>query len=186
MVGAYSTFVNKGIHTQPVYISRIEDQNGNIIQEFFPETKEALNEETAYLMVHMLKGTAEEPGGPGWLLDPMIRANNEIGAKTGTTQSASDGWFIGITKNLVAGGWVGGEDNSIRFRAWYLGQGARTAMPIWEKFMLSVYSDPSLPYEKGKFDRPVVPVGIELDCEIYEGGSSQESEFDTIDEEDIF
>ena len=167
MVGAYATFINKGTYTKPFFISRIEDENGNIIQEFYPETREALNEETAYLMLHMLKGTTEEPGGTGWGLSSDLRINNEIGAKTGTTQNASDGWFIGITRDLAAGSWVGGDDRSIHFKYWTLGQGARTAMPIWQNFMLKVYADPSLPYSKGKFDLPANPLSIELDCEKY-------------------
>ncbi|MFY0599191.1 MAG: transglycosylase domain-containing protein [Cyclobacteriaceae bacterium] len=166
MLSAYSTFVNKGIHTAPFSISRIEDKNGNVIQQFIPETREAINEETAYVMLHMLKGTTE-PGGTAWRLHPSLKENNEIGAKTGTTQNASDGWFMGVTRDLAAGAWVGGEERAIHFRYWALGQGAKTAMPIWEKFMLRVYADPTLGYEKAPFDRPIKPISIELDCEKY-------------------
>ncbi|MEO9476865.1 MAG: transglycosylase domain-containing protein [Cyclobacteriaceae bacterium] len=167
MLAAYSTFVNKGIYTEPYFISRIEDQNGNVIQQFVPQTKEALNEETAYVMLHMLKGTTEEPGGTALGLDPSLRIDNEIGAKTGTTQNASDGWFMGVTRDLAAGAWVGGDDRSIHFRYWALGQGARTAMPIWEKYMLKVYADETLDYQKAPFDRPIKPITIELDCDKY-------------------
>lgn len=168
MLGAYSTFVNKGVYTQPFYISRIEDQNGNVIQQFVPETREALNEQTAYVMLHMLKGTTEEPGGTGMSLDRELREHNEIAAKTGTTQNASDGWFMGVTKDLAAGAWVGGDDRSIHFKYWPMGQGARTAMPIWERFMTKVYADPSLGIEKGAFPRPVKPIDVELDCNVYD------------------
>ncbi|MDH5608053.1 MAG: transglycosylase domain-containing protein [Cyclobacteriaceae bacterium] len=168
MVGAYSTFVNLGTYTRPFFISRIEDKNGNIIQQFFPQTKEELNEETAYIMLHMLKGTTEESGGTALGLNRSLRTDNEIGAKTGTTQNASDGWFIGVTNNLAAGAWVGGDDRSIHFKNWAMGQGAKTAMPIWEKFMLKVYADQSLPYKKGNFDLPVHPINIELNCGTYE------------------
>ncbi|MEQ8469983.1 MAG: transglycosylase domain-containing protein [Marinoscillum sp.] len=167
MVAAYSTFVNKGVYTKPFFISRIEDKNGNVIQQFVPETSEALNEETAYVMLHMLKGTTEEPGGTGMALDRELRVNNEIAAKTGTTQNASDGWFMGVTKDLAAGAWVGGDDRSIHFKYWAMGQGARTAMPIWERFMTKVYADPTLGIEKGSFSRPIKPVSIELDCSQY-------------------
>lgn len=167
MIAAYSTFVNKGIYTEPFFISRIEDQNGNIIQQFVPQTREAINEETAYIMLHMLKGTTEESGGTAVGLNMELRKGNEIGAKTGTTQNASDGWFIGITRDLAGGAWVGGDDRSIHFKYWAMGQGARTAMPIWEKFMLKVYADPTLPYEKAQFDKPVTPLSIELDCSKY-------------------
>lgn len=166
MLGAYSTFANKGYHIKPYYISRIEDKNGNVIQQFVPEEKEAINEETAYVMLHMLKGTVEEGSARG--LEYSLKLNNEIGAKTGTTQNASDGWFMGITKDLAAGAWVGGDDRSIRFRDWPMGQGARTAMPIWEKFMLKVYADNSLGYTKGPFERPSKPLSIELDCTKYD------------------
>lgn len=167
MLGAYSTFVNKGVYTKPFYVTRIEDENGNVIQQFVPETREALNEQTAYVMLHMLKGTTEEIGGTGMAIDRSLRENNEIAAKTGTTQNASDGWFMGITHDLAAGAWVGGDSRSIHFRSWVLGQGARTAMPIWERFMTKVYKDETLDYTKGSFDRPIKPINVELDCKRY-------------------
>jgi len=139
MVGAYSTYVNKGTFIKPFFISRIEDKNGNVIQQFVPEQKDVLNEETAYLMLHMLKGTVEIGTGRG--LDYSLKIDNEMGAKTGTTQNASDGWFMGVTKDLVAGTWVGGDDRSIRFRSWALDQGERTAMPLWDSVILTGYDD---------------------------------------------
>ena len=164
MVGAYSTFVNKGIYTKPQFITRIEDQNGVVLKDFSPERKEALSEKTAYLMLHMLKGATEEEHGTARGLGWDLLNENEIGAKTGTTQRASDGWFMGVTKDLVAGAWVGGDDRSIHFKYWALGQGARTAMPIWQNFMLDVYNDPSLGIEKGPFPEPTFELGVELDC----------------------
>ena len=154
LVGAYSTFINKGIWTEPFFISRIEDKYGNLIQEFVPTKQEALSEETAYLMLHMLKGSKEEEGGTARGLNPELTLNNDVGAKTGTTQNASDGWFIGVTHNLVSGAWVGGDDRSIHFREWAFGQGARTAMPIWQQYMLDVYGDIDLGISKGTFDNP--------------------------------
>ncbi len=185
MLGAYSTFANKGYYIKPYYISRIEDKNGNIIQQFVPEEKDAINEETAYVMLHMLQGTVEEGSARG--LDYTLKLDNEIGAKTGTTQNASDGWFIGVTKNLVAGAWVGGDDRSIRFRDWPLGQGARTAMPIWENFMLKVYDDKTLGYTKGPFERPSKPISIELDCSKYEQNlnPSDTLNYDTVNADDF-
>ncbi len=167
LLGAYSTFVNNGTYTEPFFISRIEDKNGNVLQQFVPETREVLNEETAYVMLHMLKGTTEEDGGTGRSIDLELREENEIAAKTGTTQNASDGWFMGVTKDLAAGAWVGGDDRSIRFKYWVFGQGARTAMPIWEKFMSKVYADPTLGYSKGPFNKPLKPISVELDCDKY-------------------
>ncbi len=185
MLGAYSTFANKGYYIKPYYISRIEDKNGNIIQQFVPEEKDAINEETAYVMLHMLKGTVEEGSARG--IEYSLKVDNEIGAKTGTTQNASDGWFIGVTKNLVAGAWVGGDDRSIRFRDWPLGQGARTAMPIWENFMLKVYEDKTLGYTKGPFERPSNPISIELDCTKYEQNlnPSDTLNYDTVNPDDF-
>lgn len=167
MVGAYSTFINKGVHTVPFYVTRIEDKNGNIIQSFPTNRTEAINEETAQIMLHMLKGTSEEEGGTALGLSRELRYNHDIGAKTGTTQNASDGWFMGMTKDLAAGAWSGGEHRAIHFRNWAMGQGARTAMPIWEKFMLKVYRDSTLGYEGGTFDSPSRPLGVELDCNKY-------------------
>ncbi len=96
-----------------------------------------------------------------------LLVNNEIGAKTGTTQNASDGWFMGVTKDLVAGAWVGGDDKPIHFKSWVMGQGARTAMPIWKKFMTAVYADPTLGVTKGPFKPPVKKLSVELDCTKY-------------------
>lgn len=166
LIGAYSTFVNEGFYTKPFYIERIEDKNGKVLKQFVPKTGEALSSETAYAMLHMLKGSTEIEGGTALGLDRELREENEIGAKTGTTQNYSDGWFVGVTKDLAAGAWVGGDDRSIHFRNIGLGQGARMAMPIWEKFMKKVYADEELAVSKGEFKKPS-NLSIELDCEQY-------------------
>jgi penicillin-binding protein 1A len=182
MVGAYGTFVNGGTWVEPNYITRIEDKQGNVLKEFVPDTKEALSEETAYLMVHMLKATAE-PGGTAYYgLRHRNGLKNEIGAKTGTTQNYSDAWFMGITPNLVCGTWVGGEDRSIHFRTIALGQGGKLAMPIYGNFMQKVYADKSLDVSKAPFPKPLAPLSVELDCAKYNSGampvdSSQQDEF---------
>ena len=189
LVGAYSTFINKGIWTEPFFISRIEDKYGNLIQEFIPTKKEALSEETAFLMLHMLKGAKEEEGGTARGLNPELTINNDIGAKTGTTQNASDGWFIGVTHNLVSGAWVGGDDRSIHFRNWVLGQGARTAMPIWQQYMMEVYADNNLNIDKGRFDEPIKNISVEIDCSVYNNEIKSDSIdviIDKIDASDIF
>ena len=172
MVGAYSTFVNKGVYIEPSFILRIEDKNGNVIQDFPAKKRQVLNEETAYLMTYMLRGTAEEAGGTASRLPMSLRKNNEIGGKTGTTQNGSDGWFIGVTKDLVAGVWTGGDSRSIRFRSWVDGQGARTALPAWRNFMTNVYADSTLNYTKGKFSRPE-KLNRVLDCEVIENKRMQ-------------
>ena len=185
MLGAFSTFVNKGTYIKPYFISRIEDKNGNVIQQFIPEEREVLNEETAYLMLHMLKGTVEL--GTGRSLDYSLKVGNELGAKTGTTQNASDGWFIGVTKDLVSGAWVGGDDRSIRFKYWAMGQGGRTALPIWEKYMMKVYADETLGYQKGYFEKPTKPLRTVIDCELYDENvnPSDTTDYNVVDEDDF-
>ncbi len=178
MVGAYSTFVNQGVWTEPIFITHIEDKHGTILQEFIPKRKEALSEETAYLMVHMLKGATEEKGGTALGLNKygLLWNGAEIGGKTGTTQNYSDGWFIGITTQLATGVWVGGDDRSIHFRRMDDGQGARMAMPIWALFMNAVYSDPKTGIKKERFPVPSKPLSIEIDCKkIKNGGSSSDT-----------
>ena len=189
LVGAYSTFINKGIWTEPFFISRIEDKYGNLIQEFIPTKQEALSEETAFLMLHMLKGSKEEEGGTARGLNPILTTENDVGAKTGTTQNASDGWFIGVTHNLVSGAWVGGDDRSIHFRDWVFGQGARTAMPIWQEYMLNIYDNEELQIEKGRFDKPTKQINVEIDCSVYSGVNEKDSSgviIDKIKASDIF
>ncbi|HEX8549033.1 MAG TPA: penicillin-binding transpeptidase domain-containing protein, partial [Cytophagaceae bacterium] len=165
MVGAYGTFVNKGFWTEPFFITRIEDKEGNVLQEFTPKTSEVFDEETAYLMIHMLKGATEEKGGTALGLSKyhLLWQGHEIGGKTGTTQNYSDGWFIGVTPKLVAGAWVGGDDRSIHFRSMDLGQGARMAMPIWALFMQKIFADQSLGMAKLAFPRPA-HLKVEIDC----------------------
>ena len=184
MVGAYSTFVNEGVYTKPYFITRIEDKNGNVLQEFPPRTREALSEETAYLMIHMLKGTTEYYGenyehfgtAVGLARYGLLSDGNEVGGKTGTTANYSDGWFMGVTKDLVAGTWVGGDDRSIHFRTLALGQGGRMAMPIYGKFMEKVYGDPDLGITKGPFKRPDGGLSTEIDCERYKNQYAVESD----------
>ncbi|MBX9853763.1 MAG: transglycosylase domain-containing protein [Cytophagaceae bacterium] len=172
LVGAYAAFANKGVYIEPFFITRIEDKNGNVLEEFVPKKNEAMSEEDAYAMVHMLKGATEEKGGTALGLNKwgLLWNGNEIGAKTGTTQNYSDGWFMGITPLLAAGAWVGGEDRCIHFNYMDLGQGARTAMPIWALFMKKVYGDTTLGYKNEKFPEPENPLHVEIDCKKYKQG----------------
>jgi penicillin-binding protein 1A len=179
LVGAYSAFVNKGVYTTPYFITRIEDNHGNVIQVFPPKTREVLSEETAYLMVHMLMGATTEQGGTALGLSQEVRIDNEVGAKTGTTQNASDGWFVGLTKDLVSGVWVGGDERSIHFKTSALGQGARMAMPIWDLYMQKVYADSTMGYEKGRFPTPIRKLSVEIDCDKYQ--NPELAEMDTVD-----
>jgi penicillin-binding protein 1A len=169
LCGAYGTFVNKGVWTSPIMVTRIEDKNGNMLREFIPRTKNVLTEETAYVMTNMLEASTTEPGGTSTILHTGFKFNTTIGAKTGTTSNYSDAWFMGITPDLVCGMWVGGEDRSIHFRTGAYGQGARLALPLYGIFMKKVYADKSIDINTGPFPLPSHPLSIELDCSRYYG-----------------
>jgi penicillin-binding protein 1A len=163
MVGAYGTFANKGVYVKPIYVSRIEDKNGNAISRFTPKIEEVLTEETAYLMESLLQGVVLTGSGRGMRLDPY-NLMNQIGGKTGTTQEHSDGWFMGVTPNLVGGVWAGWEDRAIHFETLGEGQGARMALPILAIFLRKVYNDPQFSsMETDEFERPE-GFNMELDC----------------------
>ncbi len=177
MTGAFSVFANKGIYNQPVFITRIEDRNGNVLENFIPEQHEAMSEETAYLMVSLLQGVVDY--GTGTRLRFRYGFTNPIAGKTGTTQNQSDGWFIGITPDLVTGVWVGCEDRAAHFRGIFLGQGANTSLPIWALYMQKVYADPSLGVKKNDFEKPLNELSVETDCNKYkESEAKDEKLFD--------
>ncbi|MDO1445615.1 transglycosylase domain-containing protein [Rhodocytophaga aerolata] len=166
MVGAYSTFVNGGTWMEPIFIARIEDRFGNIVHQFSPRQNRAISQETAWLMIHMLKGGIEEPGGTAqnlWSYD-IWGKGNQFATKTGTTSNFSDGWFMGLTKDLVTGVWVGGDDRSIHFRTSALGEGSKTAMPVYGKFMERIYKDADLKVTKGPFPKPPVKITKRYYC----------------------
>ena len=167
MVGAMSTFANQGVYIKPMFITRIEDKNGNVIQRFSPEESEAMSELTAYKMVELMKGVVQS--GTGIRLRSTYGLSNPIAGKTGTTQKQSDGYFMGITPDLTTGVWVGAEDRSVHFRSTQLGQGSHTALPIWALYMKKVYADKSLNISKGDFTKPNIPgVDLNFDCDRYE------------------
>ena len=167
MVGAMSTFANQGVYIKPMFITRIEDKNGNVIQRFSSEESEAMSELTAYKMVELMKGVVQS--GTGIRLRSAYGFNNPIAGKTGTTQKQSDGYFMGITPDLTTGVWVGAEDRSVHFRSTQLGQGSHTALPIWALYMKKVYADKSLNISKGDFPKPNIPgVDLNFDCDRYE------------------
>ena len=163
MVGAMSTFANQGVYIKPMFITKIEDKNGNVIERFAPEESEAMSEVTAYKMVELMKGVVQS--GTGVRLRYKYNLNNPIAGKTGTTQKNSDGYFMGITPDLTTGVWVGAEDRSVHFRTTELGQGSRTALPIWALYMQRVYADPTIHISKGDFPKPTAPdVDLNFDC----------------------
>ncbi len=170
MVGAYSTYANKGVWTEPVYITRIEDKNGNVLFEKHPRKVDALSEQTAYLMLYMMKGVIDKGTGLR-LRGPRYRFTQPIAGKTGTTQDNSDGWFIGITPDLVSGVWTGGDDRTVRFRSTNLGEGANTALPIWALFMKKVNANPELKISQGDFEAPAGGLNVIVDCEQYKKNS---------------
>ena len=153
MVDAYTTFPNKGIRVEPMYVTRIEDNNGNVLATFVPKTHEIINETTSYKMIYMLRNVMDH--GTGVRARFRYGLNAPMGGKTGTSQNHSDGWFVGFTPSLVSGVWVGGEDRSIHFDNMSAGQGANMALPIWSIYMQKVYADEELGYSvEEQFDVP--------------------------------
>jgi penicillin-binding protein 1A len=153
MVSAYSAFANHGIRTAPMFVTRIEDNEGNVITSFQPRMNEVISADCANKMLVLLQGVVD--GGTAGRLRYKYHFDGQIGAKTGTTNRNSDGWFMGFTPELVSGVWVGGEDRDIHFDNMQLGQGASSALPIWAIFMKKVYADISLGYNsQSKFDIP--------------------------------
>ena len=164
MVGAYGTFANKGVYTKPMYVTRIEDKNGNTISRFTPKIEEVLSEDQAYLMLNLLQGVILHGTGNNLRKDPY-NLMNQIGGKTGTTQNHSNGWFMAVTPNLVGGVWSGWEDQAIHFKTLGEGSGASMALPIMAIFLKKVYADPQFGImEADEFERPA-NFNMELDCD---------------------
>lgn len=179
MTGAFASFANQGVYIEPIVFTRIEDKNGNTIYDVTPTTYEALDEQTAYKMLKILKGVTDGAYNPstGKVVGTGLRLRTSWGnrqkyanikfptaGKTGTTQNNSDGWFIGITPDLVTGVWTGADDRSVRFASTDKGQGANMALPIYGYFMNRVYADPSIEISTGDFE---VPEGFDpatIDC----------------------
>ena len=179
MVGAYGTFVNKGIYIEPIIITRIEDKNGMPLFEVVPNTTDVISQEAAYVTVNLLKGVTKYGSGgrlrhaglekTNYVYENVVTGypyifDNPIAGKTGTTQNQSDGWFIGMVPNLVSGVWVGGEDRSIHFEEIAFGQGATMALPIWAIYMKRAYEIPELEISVDDFEEPE-KLTINIDCE---------------------
>ncbi|WP_345954980.1 transglycosylase domain-containing protein [Mucilaginibacter sp. PAMB04168] len=173
MTGAYGVFANEGLWTEPTYLLRIEDKNGNLLYDHKARVVQAMNPQTAYVMTYMLKGVVDE--GTGWRLRSKYGLRNPIGGKTGTTQNNSDGWFIGITPQLVTGVWTGCEDRAIHFRSTNLGEGANSALPVFALYMKKIYANPSLGIKQNiDFAQPKSGINVTLDCNAY-GQQQQEA-----------
>lgn len=163
MAGAMATFANKGEYVEPIFITRIEDSKGMVLERFTARRSEALSEATAYMMLELMKGVVQS--GTGVRLNYKYHLNQystAIAGKTGTTQNNSDCWFVGITPKLATAVWTGGELRSIHFRNMTYGQGAAMALPIFGLYMEKIYKDPKIKFYRGDFERPNIP--IELDC----------------------
>jgi len=153
MVSAYTAFANHGIRTAPLFVSRIEDNEGNVVARFQPRMNEVISSESANKMLVLLKAVVDE--GTAGRLRYKYHFTGEIGGKTGTTNRNSDAWFMGFTPELVSGCWVGGEDRDIHFDSMQMGQGATMALPIWAYYMKKVYRDKSLGYsDEASFGLP--------------------------------
>lgn len=160
LAAAYGIFLNEGIYREPIFVYKIEDKTGKVLFEFEAKTHEAIRPESAYLMQYMLRGNVEEPGGTGrsmYNYSELFRNGGQVAGKTGTTSNNSDAWYVGFTKDLVAGVWVGGDDRSIHFRGG-LGEGSRSALPIFGQFMDAVYRDKALGYSPGPFPKPTMKI----------------------------
>ncbi len=178
LIGSYATFDNKGVYTEPIFVTRIEDKDGNVLLKFTPRIEEAISEENAYLMLNLLEGVVKEgtAGRLRWKYELM----NQIGGKTGTTQNHSDGWFVGVAPNLVTGIWTGWEDRSIHFDNIGLGSGANMALPVFGLFMKKIYEDEMFGIMEADEFEPPLQFNIELDCDKYELEHNQ-GDFDLID-----
>ena len=179
MVGAYSTFANRGIYVKPVMITRIEDKNGSALFEVVPKTRDVLSEEVAYVTVNLMQGVTKYGSGArlrhsglektNYIYEKVVTGypyvfDNPIAGKTGTTQNQSDGWFMGMVPNLATGVWVGGDDRSIHFEEIGFGQGATMALPIWGSYMKALYQNPDLGVSIGEFIPPKKQ-SISVDCD---------------------
>ncbi len=167
MVRAYSTFLNKGKKIDPLLVTKITNQDGDVLAEFDLKSEQVISPETAWLMLYMFRGGMEEPGGTSqalWEYPGLWKKNNQIGGKTGTSSGYVDGWYMGVTKDLVTGIWVGADDRSVHFNSSETGEGSHTALPIFGAFMEKVYADPKLGYTYGPFPKPWVKITKEYDC----------------------
>ena len=162
MTAAYGTYANKGVHVEPLFVTRIEDKYGNVIATFHPKKNEAISEDKAYLMLNLLEGVVRT--GTGVRLRLKYGLTGAIGGKTGTTQNHSDGWFIGVTPNLVTGIWVGGEDRDIHFDNLRIGQGANMALPVWALYMIETYKNAATGISASDVFEAPVNFNINLNC----------------------
>jgi penicillin-binding protein 1A len=167
MTRAYSTFLNHGEKIDPILVSKITDQDGDVVAEFKLKEEKVLSDETAWLMLYMFRGGMEEPGGTSqalWEYPGLWKKDNQIGGKTGTSSKFVDGWYMGITKDLVTGIWVGCDDRTVHFTSAQTGEGSHTALPIFGAFMQKVYADSKSGYTYGMFPKPWSKITKQYNC----------------------
>ena len=190
MVSAYSTFANKGLRVSPMIITRIEDKNGTVLEEFRPKTAEVLSEESAYVVLNLLEGVTQYGSGirlrlpwekPGYVTGYPYEFTNAIAGKTGTTQNQSDGWFMGIVPNLATGVWTGGEDRATHFEGIAKGQGATMSLPSFALFLKKCYADESLNISQEEFEKPE-NLSININCGEIVKEEDEKGELDELDE----
>ncbi len=164
MIGAYGTFVNKGVYVDPMYVTEIRDKYGNVVASFGKREREVIDEQTAFMMVSLLQGVVNQ-GTARRLRGPAYKLTCQMGGKTGTTQNQSDGWFMAVMPNLVAGVWVGGEERGIHFNSMSIGQASNAAIPVFGRFILKVFADEKISDVRPEdtFEQPRV-INFSLDC----------------------
>ncbi|WDF67165.1 transglycosylase domain-containing protein [Sphingobacterium oryzagri] len=166
MVNAYATFMNEGKRLTPVLVSKIYNSDGKLLASFETQQKQVVDPQDAWLMTYMLRGTIEEPGGTSqalWEWD-LFQQNNQIGGKTGTSSDYVDGWYMGLTKDLVAGVWVGCDEQSVHFKNSQTGEGSKTALPIYARFMEELYKHPELGVTFGEYPKAKVEITKKYNC----------------------
>lgn len=180
LASAYTAFVEKGIRRAPLLVTRIEDSEGNIVAEFAPRTNEVYSEETAYNMIDMMKAVIDQ--GTGRRLRSVYGMKGPIAGKTGTTNSNSDGWFVGCVPQLITAVWVGGDERDIHFNSMALGQGSASALPVWALYMRRVYADKSLGYDPERdFDKPASMSASNHNRSQLNSGDDEDSDEGTVD-----
>lgn len=164
MVGAYSTYVNKGVHIDPIFVTEIQDRYGNVVGRFGRREREVIDEQTAFMMISLLQGVVDQ-GTARRLRGPAYKLTCQMGGKTGTTQNQSDGWYMSVMPHLVSGVWVGGEERGIHFNSMSIGQASNMAIPVFGRFILKVFADESLTGVRPDdvFESPAV-INFSLDC----------------------
>ncbi len=170
LITAYCPLINEGYKIEPILVTKITDRKGKVLYEMQVKKERVITEETAFLMCQMLQGGLHEPGGTTQALfeyDLFSDNSTDFGGKTGTSSNHSDGWFLGVTPGLISASWVGAENRSVHFRTSELGEGCKTALPIYGLFMEKILKDPKFAEYKKKFGKPKVKITKNYNCHTY-------------------